>query len=129
MVLFIAPLVMAAVSLAPGQSGQALAATLMNLLLDAFTEAGQESGDPAGSGAGRTGAAEAAAADLDLNLAAHRQWAVGHPAPPDALRRALTFWTRLHGVISLEVAGHFTDMKFDPALLYAAETEAAINTP
>jgi len=130
MVLFIAPLVMAAVWLAPGQSGQAPAATLMDLLLDAFTEAGQESGDPAGSGAGRTGgAAEAAAAALDLNLAAHRQWAVGHPAPPDALRRALTFWTRLHGVISLEVAGHFTDMKFDPALLYAAETEAAINTP
>jgi WHG domain-containing protein len=44
-------------------------------------------------------------------------------------RRALTFWTRLHGVISLEVAGHFTGMKFDPALLYAAETEAAITTP
>lgn len=72
----------------------ALAATLMDLLLDAFTEAGQERGNPAG-----------------------------------ALRRALTFWTRLHGVISLEVAGHFTGMKFDPALLYAAETEAAINTP
>ena len=85
----------------------ALAATLMDLLLDAFTEAGQGSGDPAG----------------------HRQWAAGHPAPPEALRRALTFWTRLHGVISLEVAGHFADMKFDPALLYAAETEAAINTP
>jgi len=32
-------------------------------------------------------------------------------------------------VISLEVAGHFTGLKFDPALLYAAETEAAINTP
>ena len=89
----------------------ALAAILMDLLLDAFTEAGPESGDPAGSEAG------------------HRQWAAGHPAPPDALRRALTFWTRLHGVISLEVAGHFTGMKFDPALLYAAETEAAINTP
>jgi hypothetical protein len=58
----------------------------------------------------------------------HR-WAASHPAPPDVLRRALTFWTRLHGVISLEVAGHFADMKFDPALLYSAETEAAINTP
>ena len=64
MVLFIAPLVMAAVWLAPGQSGQAPAATLMDLLLDAFTEAGQESGDPAGSEAG------------------HRQW---RPATP--LRR------------------------------------------
>jgi hypothetical protein len=28
-----------------------------------------------------------------------------------ALRGALTFWTRPHGVISLETAGHFTGMK------------------
>jgi hypothetical protein len=32
-------------------------------------------------------------------------------------------------VVSLEAAGHFTGMKFDPALLYATETEAASNTP
>lgn len=108
----------------------ALAATLMDVLLDAFTEVGQGSGQPAGTEAGRSGGpVVAAAAALDLNLAGHRHWAAGHSAPPDALRRALTFWTRLHGVISLEVAGHFTGMKFDPALLYAAETEAAINTP
>jgi len=101
----------------------ALAATLMDVLLDAFTEASQGSGQPAGTEAGRSGGpVAAAAAALDQNLA-------GHSAPPDALRRALTFWTRLHGVMSLEVAGHFTGMKFDPALLYAAETEAVINTP
>ncbi|MEU8362171.1 TetR/AcrR family transcriptional regulator [Nonomuraea sp. NPDC048882] len=47
-----------------------------------------------------------------------------HAAPPAALRRALTFWTRLHGVLSLELAGHFTGMDFDPALLYAAELDA-----
>jgi AcrR family transcriptional regulator len=68
----------------------ALAASIMTLLLDAFTEA------DAGA------------------------------APAGALRRALTFWTRLHGVLSLEVAGHFDGMEFDPALLYAAETDAAI---
>lgn len=107
----------------------ALAATLMDLLLDAFTEAGQGSGNPKGTEAGRSGGPAEATAALDQNLAGHRQWAAGHPAPPDALRRALTFWTRLHGVISLEVAGHFTGMNFDSALLYAAETEAAINTP
>ena len=108
----------------------ALAATLMDLLLDAFTEADQGSGNRAGAEGGRLGGpVEAAAAAFDQNLAGHRQWAAGHPAPPDALRRALTFWTRLHGVISLEVAGHFADMKFDPALLYAAETATAINTP
>ena len=100
-----------------------IAATLMTAILDAFTEAGAAS-PQAGDGGGPV---PAAAAALDRDLAVNRQWAADHPAaPPDALRRALTFWTRLHGVISLEVAGHFTDMKFDPALLYAAETEAAI---
>ncbi|MEU1624992.1 TetR/AcrR family transcriptional regulator [Streptomyces sp. NPDC020096] len=61
---------------------------------------------------------------LDPHLADRRAWAGQHPAPPSALRRALTFWTRLHGVLSLELAGHFTGMGFDPAQLYAAETEA-----
>ncbi|OJF11148.1 TetR-like C-terminal domain-containing protein [Couchioplanes caeruleus] len=40
--------------------------------------------------------------------------------------RALTFWTRLHGVVSLEIAGHFAGMDFDPALHYAAETCGAV---
>jgi AcrR family transcriptional regulator len=48
------------------------------------------------------------------------------PGLDPALRRALTFWTRLHGVISLEVAGHFTGMPFDPAVLYAGEVEAVL---
>ena len=93
-----------------------LAASIMTLLLDAFSEAGAE-----------TAPGTPAAAALDGHLAGHRPWAAGHPAPADALRHALTFWTRLHGVLSLEVAGHFNGMEFDPALLYAAETEAAIN--
>lgn len=96
----------------------AIAATLMTVLLDAFTDAGATGGP----------VAEAAAA-LDRHLDTHRQWAASHPAQATALRRALSFWTRLHGVLSLEIAGHFTGMKFDPALLYAAETDAAINTP
>ena len=32
-------------------------------------------------------------------------------------------------MLSLEVAGHFTGMGFDPALLYAAETDAVITMP
>ncbi|MFI5872187.1 TetR/AcrR family transcriptional regulator [Streptomyces sp. NPDC051445] len=61
-------------------------------------------------------------------LAAHLeglgdQWTDGRIAPPAALHRALTFWTRLHGVLSLELAGHFTGMGFDPAQLYAAELD------
>jgi AcrR family transcriptional regulator len=102
---------------APPES-TAIAASIMSVLLDAFTEA-----DAA------TGPVPEATADLEQHLATHRQWAADHPAPAAALRRALTFWTRLHGVVSLEVAGHFTGMNFDPALLYAAETDAAISTP
>ncbi|MEU6281597.1 TetR/AcrR family transcriptional regulator [Streptomyces sp. NPDC047028] len=58
---------------------------------------------------------------LVAHLAEHRGWAGDHPAPPAALRRALSFWTRLHGVLSLELAGHFTGMEFDPELLFGAE--------
>ncbi|QWB24270.1 MULTISPECIES: TetR/AcrR family transcriptional regulator [Streptomyces] len=60
---------------------------------------------------------------LDAHLEAHREWAAGHPAPPVALRRALAFWTRLHGVLSLELAGHFRGMGIDPAQLFAAELD------
>ncbi|GGV78493.1 TetR family transcriptional regulator [Streptomyces griseoloalbus] len=60
---------------------------------------------------------------LEAHLAQHRQWAGDHPADPAALRRALSFWTRLHGVLSLELAGHFTGMGFDPAVLYGAELD------
>ncbi|MFI9365522.1 TetR/AcrR family transcriptional regulator [Kitasatospora sp. NPDC053057] len=60
-------------------------------------------------------------ARLETHLADHRHWAADHPAPPAALRRALHFWTRLHGILSLELAGHFTGMGFDPAQLYDNE--------
>ncbi|MFD9124833.1 TetR/AcrR family transcriptional regulator [Kitasatospora sp. NPDC059571] len=46
--------------------------------------------------------------------------------PPRAQDRALAFWTRLHGVLSLELAGHFTGMDLDPALLYTAEAESLL---
>jgi len=53
--------------------------------------------------------------------------AAAPPSGPDqAVWRSLTFWTRLHGVISLEVAGHFNGMPFDPALLYAEEVESVV---
>ncbi|MFG2234054.1 TetR/AcrR family transcriptional regulator [Streptomyces sp. NPDC048723] len=61
------------------------------------------------------------------HLAAHRAWAGSHPdAPPSALRLALTFWSRLHGVLSLELAGHFTGMDLDPALFFQAEVDRLV---
>jgi AcrR family transcriptional regulator len=60
---------------------------------------------------------------LDTHLAEHPRWAGEHPAPPAALHRALSVWTRLHGVLSLELAGQFTSMGFDPAVLFAAELD------
>ncbi|MFE7429542.1 TetR/AcrR family transcriptional regulator [Streptomyces sp. NPDC057545] len=67
--------------------------------------------------------ADTAVTPLDTHLESHRQWAGEHPAPPSALRRALAFWTRLHGVLSLELAGHFAGMGFDPAVLFTAELD------
>ncbi|KZB82977.1 TetR/AcrR family transcriptional regulator [Amycolatopsis regifaucium] len=67
--------------------------------------------------------ADKQATPFDAHLDSHREWAGDHPAPSATLHRALAFWTRLHGVLSLELAGHFTGMKFDPALLIADELD------
>ncbi|MFJ3493338.1 TetR/AcrR family transcriptional regulator [Streptomyces sp. NPDC086091] len=111
---------------APGEI-TGIASEIMAVLLDAFTAAG-----PA-EGARRRGAAgsadepgSSAGARFDAHLADHRVWAAEHPAPPAALHRALSFWTRLHGVLSLELAGHFTGMGFDPDLFFAAEVESLL---
>ncbi|GAA0965534.1 TetR/AcrR family transcriptional regulator [Acrocarpospora macrocephala] len=85
----------------------AIAAEIMTILLDACAAL----------------PADGPATPFDAHLEGHRQWAGDHPAPPEALRRALAFWTRLHGVLSLELAGHFTGMRFDPALLFTAELD------
>ena len=56
---------------------------------------------------------------FDDMLGAYGDWTASQPSP--APHRALTFWTRLHGVLSLELAGHFAGMGFDPAQLFEAE--------
>lgn len=65
---------------------------------------------------------EPAATPFEDHLGSRRPWA-GGVAPAVTLRRALTFWTRVHGVLSLELAGHFEGMDFDPALLFADELD------
>ncbi|MFE7801212.1 TetR/AcrR family transcriptional regulator [Nocardia sp. NPDC057440] len=64
---------------------------------------------------------EKQATPFDAHLENHRRWANGHSVSATTLHRAVSFWTRLHGVLSLELAGHFTGMEFDPALLFADE--------
>lgn len=86
----------------------AIASEIMSTLLDACAAA---------QGAGPHGDA------FDEHLGDHRSWAGDHPATPAVLHRALVFWTRLHGALSLELAGHFTGMGFDPAALFAAEID------
>jgi AcrR family transcriptional regulator len=69
------------------------------------------------------GPANGPATPFEAELDRHRDWAGGSPAPAAALSRALSFWTRVHGVLSLELAGQFAGMGFDPALLFADEVE------
>ncbi|MFF3191707.1 TetR/AcrR family transcriptional regulator [Streptomyces misionensis] len=89
-----------------------IASEIMDALLDAAQPADTAAENPDD---GHTDAR------LEAHLAQHRGWAADHPAPPAALRRALRFWTRLHGILSLELAGHFTGMGLDPAELYTSE--------
>jgi AcrR family transcriptional regulator len=44
--------------------------------------------------------------------------------PPDVLALGLLSWTRLHGIISLELGGHLRATGLDPTLLYDAEVAA-----
>ncbi|MET9481590.1 TetR/AcrR family transcriptional regulator [Streptomyces sp. NPDC006638] len=85
----------------------AIASEIMTTVLDAF--AAPPSDSPA--------------TPFETHLEDHRRWARDHPAPAVTLHRALVFWTRLHGVLSLELAGHFTGMGFDSGLLFAAELD------
>jgi AcrR family transcriptional regulator len=41
--------------------------------------------------------------------------------PPAILLRGVVFWSRLHGLISLELDRHLASMQLDPELLYRAE--------
>lgn len=66
-------------------------------------------------------------AALETQLATWAQATDQQQMAAPALRRGLIAWTRLHGLISLEVEGHFALMGFDPALLYATEVDALLD--
>lgn len=60
---------------------------------------------------------------FEAHLDEHRDWVADPTVPAAALRQALAFWTRVHGILSLEFAGHFTGMGFDPGLLFDDELD------
>jgi Tetracyclin repressor-like, C-terminal domain len=45
----------------------------------------------------------------------------GQQLPPAILLRGVVFWSRLHGLISLELDRHLASMQLDPELDYRAE--------
>lgn len=58
---------------------------------------------------------------FDVVLGMNRGWAGALPASSPTVHRALSFWTRVQGVLSLELAGHLTPLGFDPGLFLAEE--------
>lgn len=57
--------------------------------------------------------------------------ALQEDSDPDdrAFRRSVTLWTRLHGVLSLELAGHFVGMDVDADSLYRDEVRELVPQP
>ncbi|MCI2419374.1 TetR/AcrR family transcriptional regulator [Saccharopolyspora sp. K220] len=66
---------------------------------------------------------------LDRQLTAWRELRGGPVSPPAVLQRGLQAWTRLHGLVSLEIEGQFVGMGIDPAPLFRAEVESLIDQP
>lgn len=60
---------------------------------------------------------------LDQQLA---RWQGDSSAPPHLVRAGVVAWTRLHGVLSLEIQGSFGPMGFDAGLLYESEVDALL---
>lgn len=58
---------------------------------------------------------------LAAELTAWHGRSTGTALPASTLRLGITSWTRLHGLVSLELDGHLHATTIDPALLYAAE--------
>jgi len=58
------------------------------------------------------------------------RWGRKRPQASDlsakVLRRGLVAWTRLHGVVSLEIDGVFESLNIDPELVYAGEVDEII---
>ncbi|MCS7477765.1 TetR/AcrR family transcriptional regulator [Umezawaea endophytica] len=84
----------------------------MAVLLAVVAEVGRPSGPPVPAGLERQ--------ILRWNSGGH------HDLPVDVLRFGLVWWSRLHGLISLELGEHLAATGIDPALLYEGEVDAML---
>ncbi|WAP55610.1 TetR/AcrR family transcriptional regulator [Streptomyces sp. S465] len=100
-----------------------IAAGLMRTILDACATVGS-----AATGSGGAGSGGQPRTELEAELARHLEgagpWVSGEEPGGELKGRALRAWTRLHGVISLDLQGQFTTMGFDPSVLFEAEIDA-----
>jgi AcrR family transcriptional regulator len=62
--------------------------------------------------------------DMRAELETWAERVGGQQRPPAILLRGVIFWSRLHGLISLELDRHLASMQLDPELLYRAELAA-----
>ncbi|NUH43021.1 TetR/AcrR family transcriptional regulator [Streptomyces samsunensis] len=104
-----------------------IAAGLMRTIFDACATVG-EAGEAGGGGV--DGGCQQPLTELEAELARHLEgtgpWGPGEEPGGEMKGRALRTWTRLHGVISLDVQGQFTGMGFDPSVLFEAEIDALV---
>jgi AcrR family transcriptional regulator len=112
----------------PGYSdpGEAIAAIepAMQVLLELLGTLAADGG--ASPATGTTGPRD----ELEPQL---RRWATARSRPgaagqraPDVLLLGVLTWTRLHGIVMLELAGVLGDMGLDPALLVKTELDAVV---
>jgi AcrR family transcriptional regulator len=76
---------------------------------------------------GGPGAGSSTAPEPDRRLAGQLSaWAErnGGGTDPATALRAITAWSRLHGMVSLEIEGNFASMGLDPDLLFDVEVAA-----
>jgi AcrR family transcriptional regulator len=103
----------------------------MNVLLNVLTQIPSSRQKPVGrpKTPGRTTTVDSGQRTLDRQL---EHWARNRgPAStdPGMALRAILAWTRLHGLVSLEIEGTFASMGIDPEPLYDVEVSAILNLP
>ncbi|GAA3680289.1 TetR/AcrR family transcriptional regulator [Streptomyces iranensis] len=105
-----------------------IAGGLMRTIFDACSTVGDADGATAHGAT--TSHEQQPLTELEAELARHLEgagaWGPGEEPGGELKGRALRTWTRLHGVISLDVQGQFTGMGFDPSVLFEAEIDALV---